>query len=93
MSHMERNDTYGHPDPRLYNNHLTQVLWRATTLVGCGEAIRWVTTKSGVTGRCRVSHCLYRVPGNCDIGRYKGKKYWEIPDVWKDSTGCRWNGR
>lgn len=42
--------------------HFTQVLWRATTLVGCGQASAWVEG-----WKCNIQVCRYLKPGNCNV--------------------------
>jgi len=43
------------------NGHLTQVLWRASTWVGCADA---------QNGDRFVQVCRYAVPGNCNMDKY-----------------------
>lgn len=40
------------------NGHFTQVIWRATKYIGCGEASR---------AGCNYQVCRYVTPGNCNI--------------------------
>eukprot|EP00584_Thalassiosira_punctigera_P010095 CAMPEP_0172544392 /NCGR_PEP_ID=MMETSP1067-20121228/14564_1 /TAXON_ID=265564 ORGANISM="Thalassiosira punctigera, Strain Tpunct2005C2" /NCGR_SAMPLE_ID=MMETSP1067 /ASSEMBLY_ACC=CAM_ASM_000444 /LENGTH=446 /DNA_ID=CAMNT_0013330951 /DNA_START=503 /DNA_END=1841 /DNA_ORIENTATION=+ len=58
----ERHDGY----PR--NAHLTQVLWRASKYLGCGEAEKPL---NGGKGTCRVQVCRYARAGNCNMNHYK----------------------
>ncbi len=39
--------------------HFTQVIWRGTKYVGCGQASR---------RGCHIQVCRYIAPGNCNIG-------------------------
>lgn len=67
------------------SGHMTQVLWRATTHVGCGEAEK--TMSGGKT--CRTQVCRYARPGNCDMGSHKnGSSNWWKKPVFADSSGC-----
>lgn len=45
------------------NGHYTQVGWKATKYIGCGEAM-----KSYEDGYCFIQVCRYITPGNCNIG-------------------------
>jgi len=65
------------PYPR--NAHMTQVVWRATQYVGCGEAVRNV----GNNNMCRIQVCRYTRAGNCNVrnGNWRA-------EAWKDDTGC-----
>jgi len=65
----EMND--GYPD----NGHMTQVLWRATKFVGCGEARK---------GNRYYQVCQYSKPGNCGVNR---NNFWD--SVLKDDTVCK----
>lgn len=60
------------------NGHFTQVVWRSTRYVGCGESVR----TSGST-RCRIQVCRYARPGNCNVrnGNWRA-------EAWKSTTGC-----
>ena len=60
------------------NLHLTQVLWRATTRVGCAEASR--EYDNGKT--CHVQVCRYSKMGNCNMGKYED---WIVPMLLDDS--------
>lgn len=51
------------------NGHFTQVVWRGTKFVGCGEA-----SKSYDGAKCHIQVCRYLSPGNCNIG----------PDNWEE---------
>jgi hypothetical protein len=67
------------------SGHMTQVLWRATTHVGCGEAVK--TMSGGKT--CRIQVCRYARPGNCDMGSHKdGSNNWWKKPVFADYSGC-----
>ncbi|KAL3823251.1 hypothetical protein ACHAXA_011096 [Cyclostephanos tholiformis] len=72
---VERELSWPHPD----NAHFTQVVWRATSYVGCGESVR--QHSSGRT--CRVQVCRYQPPGNCGIINHN----WQA-EAWKDETAC-----
>ena len=61
------------------NAHYTQVVWRASSYVGCGESVRQLST--GAT--CRVQVCRYQPPGNCQIKN----GYWQ-ENAWKDESAC-----
>lgn len=60
------------------NLHLTQVLWRATTRVGCAEASR----EYGNGRTCHVQVCRYLRMGNCNMGKYDD---WSIPMLLDES--------
>jgi hypothetical protein len=72
---VENELTWPWPD----NAHYTQVVWRATSYVGCGESIRQLS--NGAT--CRVQVCRYQPPGNCQIRN----GYWQ-ENAWKDESAC-----
>ena len=57
------------------NGHLTQVLWRATTWVGCADASN---------GDYHIQVCRYARPGNCNLGSYES---WLEPML-LDSSPC-----
>lgn len=61
------------------NAHYTQVVWRATQYVGCGESVR----NYGNGYSCRVQVCRYIRPGNCGVrnGNWRA-------EAWKDDTLC-----
>jgi hypothetical protein len=61
------------------NAHMTQVVWRATQYVGCGESMRQL----GGGQICRTQVCRYARAGNCNVRN----KNWRS-EAWKDSTGC-----
>lgn len=46
------------------NGHYTQVGWRATEYLGCGQASKLLDT--GYT--CHIQTCRYLKPGNCNVG-------------------------
>jgi len=60
------------------NAHYTQVVWRATQYVGCGEAVRNLGGQM-----CRIQVCRYARAGNCNVrnGNWRA-------EAWKDDTGC-----
>jgi len=60
------------------NAHYTQVVWRSTQYVGCGESVR----TSG-NQMCRVQVCRYTRPGNCNVKNGQWQQ-----EAWKDETGC-----
>jgi hypothetical protein len=60
------------------NLHLSQVLWRSSTYVGCGMASR----KYGSGGMCHTQVCRYARPGNCAMGQYNN---WQTPTFADDS--------
>ncbi|KAL7537224.1 hypothetical protein ACHAWF_005700 [Thalassiosira exigua] len=61
------------------NAHYTQVVWRGTKYVGCGEHSR----NMGGGKMCRTQVCRYARPGNCNVrnGNWRA-------EAWKDDTGC-----
>lgn len=61
------------------NGHMTQVVWRATRYVGCGEAQK----NMGGGKMCHVQACRYTKPGNCGIRN----KNWQA-EAWKSDTQC-----
>lgn len=60
------------------NAHYTQVVWRATQYVGCGESVRTYGNQN-----CRVQVCRYARAGNCNVrnGNWRA-------EAWKDDTQC-----
>ena len=58
------------------NGHLTQVLWRASHYLGCGES-----AKEYRGGMCRVQVCRYGRAGNCDMQGFNATygENWLIP--------------
>ena len=60
------------------NAHYTQVVWRSTHYVGCGESL-----KTSGNQKCRVQVCRYTRPGNCNVknGNWRA-------EAWKDATRC-----
>jgi hypothetical protein len=72
---VEKELTWPYPS----NAHYTQVVWRATSYVGCGESVRQLSDGAS----CRVQVCRYQPPGNCQVknGNWKA-------EAWKDETGC-----
>ncbi|KAL7541444.1 hypothetical protein ACHAXR_010937 [Thalassiosira sp. AJA248-18] len=61
------------------NAHYTQVVWRATQYVGCGESVRNI----GNNQQCRVQVCRYSRAGNCNVRNGNWRS-----EAWKDDTGC-----
>ena len=61
------------------NAHYTQVVWRATAYVGCGESVRQLSDGAS----CRVQVCRYQPPGNCQVKNGN----WQA-EAWLDETGC-----
>lgn len=59
--------------------HYTQVLWRSTSLVGCGVAQR--SMDDGRT--CQMQVCRYHKPGNCGLDQNN----W-LNEMLKDDTRC-----
>ena len=61
------------------NAHMTQVVWRATQYVGCGESLK---TYSGAH-KCRVQVCRYVKAGNCAVrnGNWRAA-------AWEDDSAC-----
>mmetsp|Transcript_16934 Transcript_16934/g.35105 ORF Transcript_16934/g.35105 Transcript_16934/m.35105 type:complete len:471 (-) Transcript_16934:354-1766(-) len=77
---VDKEETWGWPG----NAHFTQVLWRATRYVGCGES-----EMPFKNGTCRIQVCRYARAGNCAMGSYDASK----GDNWKkgvleDFTRC-----
>lgn len=68
------------------NGHLTQVLWRATTYVGCADASR--PRQGG--GTCHTQVCRYSKPGNCNMSNYKesNKKDWWLTPMLMNESPC-----
>lgn len=66
------------------NAHLTQVLWRGSKYVGCGEA-----SKSWRRGNCRVQVCRYLSAGNCNMKHHKASigNNWKTPML-EDNSRC-----
>ncbi|KAL7478194.1 hypothetical protein ACHAW6_003970 [Cyclotella cf. meneghiniana] len=66
------------------NGHLTQVLWRASTYLGCGES-----AKEYRGGMCRVQVCRYGRAGNCDMQGFNATygENWLVPML-KNYTRC-----
>jgi hypothetical protein len=66
------------------NGHLTQVLWRASTYLGCGESV-----KPYRGGFCRVQVCRYGRAGNCDMQGFNATygENWLVPML-KNNTRC-----
>ena len=71
----------GQPWP--INVHLTQVLWRATTHVGCAEASKPMDDG----GTCHFAVCRYAKPGNCNMNSYmdNSDNWWMTPMLMDDS--------
>lgn len=63
------------------NLHLTQVLWRATTYIGCADSKR--VYDNGIT--CHIQVCRYVKMGNCNMGHYNDTE-WMIPMLLDDSV-------
>jgi len=55
----EEEEFVGHPS----NGHWTQVIWRATTEVGCAVANKPMNGDL----HCHIQVCRYMTPGNCNI--------------------------
>jgi len=66
------------------NGHLTQVLWRASKYLGCGES-----AKEYRGGMCRVQVCRYGRAGNCDMKGFNAtyEENWLVPML-KNYTRC-----
>lgn len=69
----ELNDNY----PK--NAHYTQVVWRATQYVGCGESVR----DMGNNKKCMTQVCRYTRAGNCNVS----DNAWRAK-AWADSSTC-----
>mmetsp|Transcript_11646 Transcript_11646/g.20256 ORF Transcript_11646/g.20256 Transcript_11646/m.20256 type:complete len:904 (-) Transcript_11646:203-2914(-) len=78
---VEQQETRGYPR----NQQLTQVLWRATRYLGCGEAER----KNDNGTMCRVQVCRYARAGNCAMNSFNADEgdNWLIPML-MDKTAC-----
>jgi len=61
------------------NAHYTQVVWRGSSYVGCGESVR----NLGGGATCRVQVCRYTPPGNCQVRNGQWKS-----EAMKDQTMC-----
>jgi hypothetical protein len=61
------------------NAHYTQVVWRATQYVGCGESLK---SYSG-GHRCRVQVCRYVKAGNCAVRNGNWRAV-----AWDDDSPC-----
>jgi hypothetical protein len=61
------------------NAHYTQVVWRATQYVGCGESLKTYNNNH----RCRVQVCRYVKAGNCAVrnGNWRA-------EAWDDESSC-----
>ncbi|KAL3808881.1 hypothetical protein ACHAXA_010936 [Cyclostephanos tholiformis] len=61
------------------NAHYTQVVWRATQYVGCGEALKSYSNNH----KCRVQVCRYVKAGNCAVrnGNWRA-------EAWDDESSC-----
>ena len=79
---VERESTWMPPK----NGHFTQVLWYATTHVGCADSAG--EKPSGVV--CRYQVCRYARAGNCNLKSFNdGSKEWWMKAVMTDSSLCR----
>jgi hypothetical protein len=67
------------------NIHLTQVLWRASTHVGCARASK---QDSGGFLTCHSYVCRYARPGNCNMIVEPSNNDWWLPIVLKDDSLC-----
>jgi hypothetical protein len=61
------------------NAHYTQVVWRATQYVGCGESLKSYSNNH----KCRVQVCRYVKAGNCAVrnGNWRAQ-------AWDDESSC-----
>ena len=71
---VEREQGLGYPQ----NGHLTQVIWRATHYVGCGESVKQLS--NGRT--CHTQVCRYVKAGNCNMKNFNN---WKVPMLADDS--------
>ena len=79
---VEREQYWEPPD----NFHYTQVLWRASTHVGCADSVG--TTSNGAV--CRYQVCRYARAGNCDMDRFNdGSEEWWMEAVLNDQSSCQ----
>eukprot|EP00986_Skeletonema_menzelii_P012955 scaffold7315_cov119-Skeletonema_menzelii.AAC.5 len=79
---VERESTWKPPE----NGHFTQVLWYATTHVGCADSVG--VKPNGVV--CRYQVCRYARTGNCSVKSFDdGSKNWWMKAVMQDSSNCR----
>jgi len=69
------------------NIHLTQVLWRATTHVGCARASKQDSNSGGFL-TCHSYVCRYARPGNCNMIVEPDNNDWWLPIVLKDDSPC-----
>mmetsp|Transcript_24306 Transcript_24306/g.34813 ORF Transcript_24306/g.34813 Transcript_24306/m.34813 type:complete len:573 (-) Transcript_24306:68-1786(-) len=80
--YVERESKWSPPD----NWHFTQVLWYATTHVGCADSKG--TKSNGAV--CRYQVCRYARTGNCAVTRFNdGSKEWWMKAVMGDSSNCK----
>ena len=78
------------------NKKFTQVLWRSSKYLGCGESINEFIDESGQTKYCRMYVCNYIRKGNCNMDDYDD---WTVPMLLDNTScgdecpeeGCYWN--
>jgi len=79
---VEREEHWAPP----HNYHFSQVLWRASTHVGCAESKG--TTNNGTV--CRYQVCRYARAGNCAMGNYNdGTNEWWMVPILRDASPCQ----
>jgi len=80
--YVERESTWVPPA----NNHFMQVLWYATTHVGCADS----KGKKSDGSACRYQVCRYARTGNCNVQSFNdGTKEWWMDAVMSDSSNCK----
>jgi len=80
--YVERESTWVPPA----NNHFMQVLWYATTHVGCADS----KGKKSNGAICRYQVCRYARTGNCNVKSFdNGSKEWWMKAVMSDSSNCK----
>jgi hypothetical protein len=80
--YVERESTWVPPD----NYHFMQVLWYATTHVGCADS----KGKKSNGAICRYQVCRYARTGNCNVKSFdNGSKEWWMKAVMSDSSNCK----
>mmetsp|Transcript_11740 Transcript_11740/g.23615 ORF Transcript_11740/g.23615 Transcript_11740/m.23615 type:complete len:731 (-) Transcript_11740:139-2331(-) len=80
---VERESTWEPPA----NGHFTQVLWYATTHVGCADSKGEKPNGSTV---CRYQVCRYARAGNCGVQSFNdGSEEWWLKAVMQDSSNCK----
>jgi len=66
------NPVLTYPSTSATSNHATQVIARSTSLLGCGNAEKDITTGQFAGGKCHIQVCRYIAAGNCHIEGFLG---------------------